>query len=546
VNKIYRLLISFKTRIHGKYCGSGWSDGKYQNSVISGVNQPEDYLDQACAEHDTVYASEESNLLAADVELAKKALSQNDPIGWLIGLGITGQAVLRSLGIMAKTKGKKTQPPVKKEVKKLEQVVKREEKALARRLPAANLPQMARQKMKVSADKDFNTCVISGTEILATVSTIGTTNVGDLLFSQGICPQNLQSTRLQMFCNIFERWDSHQWTVEFVPQQGTGIAGNILIGFDPDVSDVIQSGPNLVNRAFALKATDLAIWERKRVSFKREAKQPTLFTTDSTDLRLSRAGNFFVVSNSVFGSTPITLGTLVLRYAVKFYKPTLEIDGAVTGTVWGGVGRTNSIANGAPFGLSPGTTNAPGAPFQISFPSTSSFTWPVQPNATYMIDIVWEGSTITSGPASTLYGNCNLAFPIDNTYVSESSVFVSNRINFRTIVKTTNGVTSATLTVGNIAGASFTRCQIFVVKMTSGVTSKPPSTPTIESLSRELESIRGSLKELEQQCVTPSGSNQVDPQKTPTPKKKKIRQVLVETSDEDAPDDFVVTGKDCI
>lgn len=43
-------------RYHGNYCGPGWSDGKYQNSVV-GLLEPVDEFDATCKEHDAAYAT---------------------------------------------------------------------------------------------------------------------------------------------------------------------------------------------------------------------------------------------------------------------------------------------------------------------------------------------------------------------------------------------------------------------------------------------------------------------------------------------------------
>lgn len=54
-------------RYHGNYCGPGWSDGKYQSSVV-GLSEPVDEFDATCREHDAAYATAvtSGNLTNAD------------------------------------------------------------------------------------------------------------------------------------------------------------------------------------------------------------------------------------------------------------------------------------------------------------------------------------------------------------------------------------------------------------------------------------------------------------------------------------------------
>lgn len=54
-------------RYHGKYCGPGWSAGKYQPSVSGSRVKPVDEFDASCKKHDAEYARH-GNLKRADYE----------------------------------------------------------------------------------------------------------------------------------------------------------------------------------------------------------------------------------------------------------------------------------------------------------------------------------------------------------------------------------------------------------------------------------------------------------------------------------------------
>ncbi len=87
-------------RLHGKYCGPGWSAGKWQPSVASGP-PPDDALDLACARHDAAYASGK-DLASADSLFFRDALASGTPLGVLAAIGVGGQGLLRRAGILTR------------------------------------------------------------------------------------------------------------------------------------------------------------------------------------------------------------------------------------------------------------------------------------------------------------------------------------------------------------------------------------------------------------------------------------------------------------
>lgn len=52
-------------RYHGKYCGPGWSAGKYQKSVKSNIPGVDEF-DESCRRHDAVYATPGGDRKKAD------------------------------------------------------------------------------------------------------------------------------------------------------------------------------------------------------------------------------------------------------------------------------------------------------------------------------------------------------------------------------------------------------------------------------------------------------------------------------------------------
>lgn len=90
--------MSFK--LHGNYCGPGWSAGKWQQSVDKGP-PPVDAVDWACARHDAAYARGE-DLATADFRFARDTFATGTPLGIASGLGVGAQGVLRAAGVLSR------------------------------------------------------------------------------------------------------------------------------------------------------------------------------------------------------------------------------------------------------------------------------------------------------------------------------------------------------------------------------------------------------------------------------------------------------------
>ena len=85
--------MSFK--YHGNWCGPGWSDGKWQNSVKDGKLPAIDALDEVCKAHDIAYAiaNGDGNLEAQADYAFYKAIKWDSNIKSIaakIGIGIQG------------------------------------------------------------------------------------------------------------------------------------------------------------------------------------------------------------------------------------------------------------------------------------------------------------------------------------------------------------------------------------------------------------------------------------------------------------------------
>lgn len=86
---------------HGKYCGPGWSAGRYQGSVVSNV-LPVDEFDASCRAHDADYATPGTDLATADLRFAAENIQSLNPKRLAAGVAVGAQGALRLMGVLGR------------------------------------------------------------------------------------------------------------------------------------------------------------------------------------------------------------------------------------------------------------------------------------------------------------------------------------------------------------------------------------------------------------------------------------------------------------
>lgn len=486
--------ISFPLKVHGKYCGPGWSDGKYQNSVQNGKSKPVDSVDSSCRDHDTAYATPGSDLLKADLKLAKEALTSANPVGKLISSGIGAQALLRSAGILDRYN---KQVVSDKEARtKLNQMVKtvnineskqkrgrsrsrrgksrsrsrapmRHAKAkpsrgrrpsVSRNIPAFYNTGPRRNRTTIKSAKT-NTMRVSGQVQFGNVA-VTTANVpGSVIFQKFITPSNIDGTRLQTFATMFERWKVHKLWFEWCPIVGTNATGNIIMAVDPDPTDQLVEGTAQINRALDQGGKEFPLIDKGvTVATKPEKGFTDLFTSDSAEIRWSALGIMYVVCNFV-PSSPLAIGNIVMHYDLTFYKATLEGGSSPLSNTTMGTGTTAVSANNTfgdvvtTTGGSSGVVNGGGQRIFFS----------VQPSSLYYICLGWKGTGVT-GNVIINYNDANgitTGSEINSTSRTIQA-FTGTQVAYMALVKVNPGFSklavaaTASTPAGLANGATFT------------------------------------------------------------------------------------------
>ncbi len=81
--------------LHGRYCGPGWSENKWQESVV-GILPGIDEFDETCRCHDAAYARGH-NRSDADYKFAYQNITSLSPFRMISGLGVGLQGVGRDI-----------------------------------------------------------------------------------------------------------------------------------------------------------------------------------------------------------------------------------------------------------------------------------------------------------------------------------------------------------------------------------------------------------------------------------------------------------------
>jgi len=261
-----------------------------------------------------------------------------------------------------------------------------------------------------------DTVVITGRELVSAVNVTSSNIVGDTLLRADIAPQAMIGTRLLLLSSIYEKYQVIFWKCTYVTNVSTSEPGSLVMYFDPDVSDTTTSGINQARRGFSAKGKSFPVYENSSVTFKPEKKQTDLFTSDATDLRISRAGFLAIISNYISAKSQ-TLGNIYVDYKIRFFKPLLELS-APSYTSASANATSPTISNTMGSGLVMIGT----ADFVITWVNGNSFSFPAIPGSNYYIFAICSGTVlvssanpaINSGATSILTG-----YALDSTdYIS--------------------------------------------------------------------------------------------------------------------------------
>jgi len=282
-------MLSF--RYHGKYCGPGWSAGKWQSSVRENNDNPEPETprDRGCLHHDDRYATHGADLAHADDELAAIGYQEGD---YPLYLGMKLQSLLRKLNVlerynssiieqdenseleMAKTNksmknGKKTAKVA--QVSSLRKQIKKVRKQI--RAKKVKVPRMPRQRIERSAPlvttssrrslaKAYNKNSVTApvTRIPISVTQPTTTDAQGFIYSVSpISPDLFYNTEIGQMNEWYERFRVKRMWIEMDSNCLATNGGSCFIVYDRDVTDSKWQSGATVDYASIISSTKVDI-----------------------------------------------------------------------------------------------------------------------------------------------------------------------------------------------------------------------------------------------------------------------------------------------
>jgi len=213
------------------------------------------------------------------------------------------------------------------------------------------------------------------------------------LYQGTFAPQNFPGTRLYQWARMFEKWQVLGFEVVYTPAISTNNNGEVAMFVEADVADLQLAGLSEIYKAFSAgMGKRFNVFVPASVHYKPEGKQPDLWTSSGTDNRLTQAIQMVVVAMANVG-TGSTIGTLSMRYKLKFYMPIIESDNFVTSQFQAAVTQAG-ISRSVLYSATGWATSTPNVNtnFSISITGAINFNVPGQ----YLIGVDYGNCTLTA------------------------------------------------------------------------------------------------------------------------------------------------------
>lgn len=420
---------------HGNYCGPGWSDGKYQTSVI-GKLPGVDEFDDTCKQHDATYASTQIGLELSHADFSFYQAN--------IGQGLKRSLAAMAVGIQGLLRGNDSSTPNTFTMPKqnLRGAVapsnnsKRGAGAPPNNRKQVAMPNIIGTTVKGSATRTLGktddtlhmaTRVCIGRPVSAFQSAIVETN--GLLY---LNPISLGSDEVQNMVRVYQHFRIKSARIEYTPFVSTSVGGEIIIVSDSDPNfkpPDTASATTFYQRAMSTQHSLMApTWMPESMELSVDPAWKICDNANSTTLEEFCSG---VVYTFVDGTTSVP-GLYSVDLDIEFkglrFNPRAVISGSLQGY---GVRRTFSfvapVLNGDAVAVVTVGTFTPGDIYSVVLTATSGAFGAGSPSTLFnltsgsgLIPMVIDGaqafylraSTTSSG---TLFATYDAAVGSDNS-----------------------------------------------------------------------------------------------------------------------------------
>lgn len=260
-------------RIHGQYCGPGWSDGIYQNSVV-GLRPPDDDFDATCMAHDASYALG-ADLASADLLFASENFGQG-VVPTFAALAVGAQGLLRAadkyLPTFIENDNMNRTPNLRGSARNVLGTKNKQQKSpigqpANRKAPGLDVsrqyaPNAIGTSMRATPPtitRSATSARVQGRDFIGTVEGQGVATFG-LGKSALLSPAYFSSTVLGNMARSFERYRWNTLRVHYVPKVATTAVGQVVLcsqhsvsepGLQPEAGNFLPRAMSQGNAAFS-------------------------------------------------------------------------------------------------------------------------------------------------------------------------------------------------------------------------------------------------------------------------------------------------------
>jgi len=310
---------------HGNYCGPGWSNGRYQSSVVGDLPAVDEF-DETCKQHDAAYAlgndRQEADRIFVRDNLGKgfkRSFAAVLVQAQYLIRGLDSRPKYQSLTMTNKTKTNTTmlrggKPTVKNTTNTRTPV------ARISTVPAAYGFSLQMQAPKIV--RKGNTALIVGSDYAGSLYATNSSTSYEPSASVLINPIYFPSAMLGQLSRTFEKFRMRRASLQYIPSVPTSTAGQVVMTSSRSVKEPFIGGStsSFLSRALSQgNAVATPIWKEAEIQIG-PSEWCSVDALVESDLDDAIAEEIQIYSTSTVTQTA---GCFILHYEMEFSDPLL-------------------------------------------------------------------------------------------------------------------------------------------------------------------------------------------------------------------------------
>jgi len=186
---------------------------------------------------------------------------------------------------------------------------------------------------------------VEGGEILYSTITTAGEAANSVLEEDYVTPRIVAGSRMAVVSSLWEMFRLEFFELVYYPAVSSATTGQLCLYIDPDAQDTFTAGPTLTQRATNSRLKVIfSVWgtEPVTLAYSQHKQLSTLYTEPYTeaDPHWNSCGKWALIALSAMPSA--TIGTLAIRFRVRFFEPTMEAPVSSNVSFWSCAGVTTS------------------------------------------------------------------------------------------------------------------------------------------------------------------------------------------------------------